>query len=597
MSIPNLSEKVLRRNTNAKSFERGRDYYQSGAVFGLTQRGDSLYGEVEGSELEPYRVQLEFDDDGLTSTHCTCPYSFEGWCKHIVASLLFCLHQADEIETRPTLEQLLDHLDYPQTRLLIQELAAEQPALIDRIDDYVHVIAEPAPPERPEKQTSKPAPRSVIDPAPFRREVRRILRNAVQRWESGWDDDTINEDLETLVSQAQDFTEIGDHHNALAALAAITEACVDYWDDVGDYGADSDEAVEMLDRAWTEAILSADLTAGEKADRQKQLEIWQDALDGTFAMGLEALRQGWDYPPLRQVLGGHITAQGAWDGEPPDYADELALIRLDILERQGRHQEYLYLAEAEGQIERYLTMLARLGRTDAAMEAARTKMGSQTEAFALAQALREQGALAQALEIARSGLKLVGEDYLQYKLAIWTSELAESLGDGPVALSARVVAFNAQPSFDDYRKIQELAGEGWTSVRAELLEHLQKRQGWGGEQAKVDIFLHEGFIDGAIKEVQNLGYYRSELVQRVMDAAITQNPEWVIENARRRAEEIMDAGKANAYYHAVEWLSKARAAYLTLQRQSEWSNYRAELMQTHGRKYKLMAMLKRPDLA
>jgi hypothetical protein len=33
-----------------------------------------------------------------------------------------------------------------------------------------------------------------------------------------------------------------------------------------------------------------------------------------------------------------------------------------VLERQGRSQEYLYLAEAEGQTERYVAMLVRLGR-------------------------------------------------------------------------------------------------------------------------------------------------------------------------------------------------------------------------------------------
>ena len=56
------------------------------------------------------------------------------------------------------------------------------------------------------------------------------------------------------------------------------------------------------------------------------------------------------------------------------------------------------------------------------------------------------------------------------------------------------------------------------------------------------------------------------------------------------------AGAAGTYYR-IEWLIKARAAYLASKRQSEWSAYRAKLMQTHGRKYKLMEMLKQRDLA
>ena len=54
---------------------------------------------------------------------------------------------------------------------------------------------------------------------------------------------------------------------------------------------------------------------------------------------------------------------------------------------------------------------------------------------------------------------------------------------------------------------------------------------------------------------------------------------WVINNARRRAEEIIDAGKAKAYHHAADWLKKMRAAYLASERQAQWSAYRARLME------------------
>ena len=32
--------------------------------------------------------------------------------------------------------------------------------------------------------------------------------------------------------------------------------------------------------------------------------------------------------------------------------------------------------------------------------------------------------------------------------------------------------------------------------------------------------------------------------------------------ARKYAEDIMDIGKAKAYYHATKWLEKVKAAYL-----------------------------------
>jgi uncharacterized Zn finger protein len=593
MSIPPFSETTLRRQATAQSFERGEDYYQSGAVGHLQQRGNVLQAEVEGSEAEPYTVCLTFDDEGLTSADCSCPYSFEGWCKHIVATALACLREPESIEERPTLEALLERLDLPQTRGLVRELVAEQPRLMELVDDYVRRLAEPTPSQHP----VTPPRRTPVDPAPCRRAVRQILRGAVRDWESGRDDDSIQYDLQALIDKAQDFTAHDDAPNALVALEAITRACADHWEEVAEYGADSDEVVADLDQAWTEAILSTDLAPAEKTALQQHLSDWQEELGGSFAMSLEALRQGWDCPPLQRVLQGHITDSGAWDREAPDYADDLARIRLNILDRQQRYQEYLHLAEAESQTEPYLTMLARLGRVEAAMEAAKTQLDSLETAFALARALREKGARAQALAIAQTGLNLSGQLHRQYELAVWTSELAEGLGDSRAALAARIAAFKAQPAVGDYQQALVLAGAAAPAVRTELLQVLRQHQGWDSHPAKVDIFLQEGLLDDAIAAVRDLGFYQADLVKRVMAAALNQRPDWVIENAVHRAEAIMNASKANAYHHAVEWLQQARAAYLASGRQAAWQAYRTRLMALHARKYKLVGMLKQRDLA
>lgn len=593
MPIPHLNETTLRRQATAQSFERGEDYYQSGAVGRLQQRGNTLQAEVEGSEVEPYTVCLTFDDSGVTAADCSCPYDYGGWCKHIVATALACLREPESIEERPTLEALLERLDLPQTRDLVQELIAEQPRLMEIVDDYVQKLAEPAPSPQP----ATPARRSSVDPASYRRAVQQILRGAVRDWESGRDDDSIQYDLQALIDKAQDFTEHGDSPNALVALEAITRACVDHWDEVAEYGAESDDVVAALDQAWTEAILSTDLASKEKTALQKHLTDWQDELGGSFAMSREALRQGWDYPPLRRVLQGQITESGAWDVEAPDFADDLARIRLKILDRQQRHQEYLYLAEAESQSEQYLTMLARLGRVEDAMEAAKTHLDSLETAFALARALRDKEALAEALAIAQTGLNLPGPPHRQYELAVWTSELAEGLGDSQKALAARIAAFKVRPSSGDYQKALKLAGAGEPTVRAELLQVLRQHQGWDSASAKVDVFLQEELLDDAIAAVKDLGYYQADLVKQVMAAVLNQRPDWVIENAARRAEEIMDAARSNAYHHAVEWLQQARAAYLASGRQAAWQAYRTRLMQLHARKYKLVGMLKQRELA
>ncbi|NEO30428.1 MAG: SWIM zinc finger domain-containing protein [Symploca sp. SIO3C6] len=496
----------------------------------------------------------------------------------------------EKIEESPKLEELLDRLNEIQIQRLLQELVAQQPELLDVIERYVNQITSLA----PQPQLSKPLRCTTVDPAPWRGQVRQILRDGVRYLEEGWEEDPITEELLEIIGEAQVFTEHEEVNNALVILEAITSNCVDGWDEVYEYGAENYEVASALNEAWCEAILSAELTPEEKVDLQVNLEAWQDEWNADFAMSLEALRQGWDYPQLQQVLQGKITELGTWEGEAPYYADDLALIRLKILDRQERYQKYLYLAQAEGQTQQYLTMLGRLGRVSEAMQSAQTQMSSRQEAFALAQVLREQGSPQQALKIAQTGLSLPGN--CQYDLAIWTSELAFELGEGEAALAARVKAFQAKPSFEDYSRVRSLASEAWSNLKVELLDHLRNHQAWGIHSVKVEIFLHEQLIDDAINVVSELRSYDAPLIEQVMDEAVASRPNWVIENACRRAESIMDAGKAQYYYYAVEWLRKARAAYHQAGRKREWSVYRTKLMDTHARKYKLMAMLKQGNL-
>lgn len=204
-------------------------------------------------------------------------------------------------------------------------------------------------------------------------------------------------------------------------------------------------------------------------------------------------------------------------------------------------------------------MLAKLGRTEEAIVQAQQQMRTTEEALTLAQTLREQGELEQALSIATQGLSLDGSN--KYRLAVWTSELAEGMSQ-EVALQARLTAFQLHPSLPDYLKVQELAGDRWASLRQELLTTLRQGTSSLDARAKAAIFLEEGLIDDAIATVDQLSSYQSDVIHPVMDAAVAHRPEWVIENAHRRAESIMNEGKAQYYYHAINWLRKVRAAYL-----------------------------------
>jgi uncharacterized Zn finger protein len=610
MNIPNLSETDLRYHTIDKSFQRGETYYRQGAVVDICQRGDCLCGEVQGNDVEPYQVNIQFDNEDVTEAQCTCEYCFEGWCKHIVAVVLTSIRKPETIQQRFPLHKLLDRLNHVQTQTLVEELVAEEPNLLKQIDRFVNKISLPTVQPNSINKT-KPQRQATVDPQPYRRQTKQMMHQCIQHWEEGWEENPLDTDLPEILDQVQVFIDRGDGDNALVILEAITQACTEDWDEIDDYGGDSDELMALLDPLWAAAVLTTELSSTEAIDLQINLEAWQDQLNGEFEICAEALRQGWNTPPLLAVLQGQ--SKDLWEDERPSYADKLTRIRLEILQQQGRYPEYLNLAQAQDLVEEYLVMLAQLGRT-AEVVAASIRLQNAGQALAVAKVLKEQAALTEALLIAQAGLKIPDRpvtttaentvfttrsspvsNHHRYELADWTSELAQELGDTATALTAQLVAFKLRPSMRGYQQAQKLASETWPTLQPDLLQHL-RAMNWSHADAKVQIFLQEGSIDDAITTVSDR-YINKNLIQVVMDVAISHRPEWVIAKAIPPAEEIMNRGQAESYQEAVNWLTKARAAYIQAGQQSEWRKYHAQLMATHGRKRKLMSLMESAKLS
>ncbi|WP_337906903.1 SWIM zinc finger family protein [Iningainema tapete] len=213
MSIPPISEAIIRHNSNASSYSRGEEYYRAGAVIDQKKCGNLIQADVEGSEIKPYKVSIGFDAGGITSVNCSCPYDYDGWCKHIVATLLTCSRSAKVIEERPSLKYLLSRLNYEQTQQLLEELVEKQPELIDDIDYFVSLLVSPISAKPPTKRQTK------IDVAPIRSQVKRILRNGLEELEYGREDDPFSEELLAVIEKAREFAQNGDGNNAMSTTS------------------------------------------------------------------------------------------------------------------------------------------------------------------------------------------------------------------------------------------------------------------------------------------------------------------------------------------------------------------------------------------
>lgn len=586
--LPKVTEAIIRQQASADSYQHGREYYEQGAVLSVGRRGQQLQAEVEGSQYEPYRIQISCDAGGITQALCSCPYDWGGWCKHIVATLLACVRDPARVEARPDMNTLLAGLEREPLQALLVHLVERQPELADVIEEQVHRFHLQA-------TADTPAPRqrhTSVDASAFRRQVRAALRS-VERMRSSeayWHVGAVVHEVQQVLEQAQGFVTAGDGHNALAILEAITEAYVTDWVELDDSDGEAGAFFAELGAVWTEAVLTADLSAKERQSWVKKLAQWQHEVDDygvdeAFEAALAAAEQGWEYPPLVRVLRGEITDRGAWEDEAPGSADALAIARLNVLERQGRSQEYLYLAEAEGQTERYVTMLVRLGRVPEAVDYGLQYLGTTEEALALAKALREQEDFQAALRIAEHGLSLEGS---RIALATWMIDLAHGMGDTGRALDAALIACRGAPALAAYQRVQDLAGECWPELRTELLAQLRQSRSYY-PQGIVDILLHEGLVEDAIGAVQSGASYA--LIEQVVEAATTSHADWAIRMCRHQAEPIMEQGKSQYYHHAARWLERARAAYRAAGRETEWKTYLSELMARHRRKYSLMSRL------
>ncbi len=469
------------------------------------------------------------------------------------------------------LKEILAGLDRSQLEGLLLELAAGDQRLEAALRQGVMRRS-----RQPDMQR-QPQP----DLRALRREARAIFRGGDDYGAAG----SIVYEVSQLTAQAEERLAAGDSTNALAMLEIITEAYVEGWSDFDDSDGEMGDYFVELGEVWIQALLAASLTPEERQAWSEKLDRWAGevgdyGVDTAFEGAAEAARQGWDYPPLLRILEGTPVEPGSLD-DPVD----LTTVRLNVLERQGRYQEALFLARAAGLSERAATLLVRLDRVQEAVDYAREHLQTAAEALALATALYERGELDRAIEIAKHGLTLQSP---RATLAGWLREVAASLGKRELALTAASAVFQEELSLAAYLWVKEFAGEHWPEQRATLLDRLRRVRSYY-PSGQVDIFLHEGLVADAIAAVE--GGATHTLVERVADAAIKTHPEWVIKVSQQQAESIMDAGKAQYYAAAANWLGRARDAYRAMGQEAAWQAYQAELLRIHGRKYKLVPMI------
>jgi uncharacterized Zn finger protein len=226
------------------------------------------------------------------------------------------------------------------------------------------------------------------------------------------------------------------------------------------------------------------------------------------------VQHGWTYPPLVAAMQGHLTDMGAWVDEVPDYFEELAQARLRILARQGRTQEYLHLAEAEGQVALYVNMMAQSGDVGQAVVEAKGYLLYPTDVLTVAHILAARGEIEAALTVAEHGLNLEHASG-KVELARWLREQATAVGNQPLALKAAQAAFAGSYELADYTAVKQLAGSDWPTIQLPLMATLAKS---GSASRKVAIYLHEKMLTQAMRVLDKDGFWLELELRQVVEA-------------------------------------------------------------------------------
>lgn len=612
-SLPHLTESLIRVGASLESFTRGRELYQAGAISNAAIQGNVLSAHCEGTMEPYYRVTVELDDAGIAQSQCTCAYEHGGYCKHMIALLLTYVHKPKVFTARLSPDELLADLNRDDLLALITKLLERQPELADWIESMM--IA-------PALAKSRKPRRKKVDAEVYRRQVRNVLHSLdrLRASEAYWGMGGLANGLRDVQASAYKFLEAGDPDTALTILLALVEEMAnshayEYLDDSdGELG----DFISGVGLPLAEAALSAELSEIQRQQHAQKLKKWMRelgdyGLDSSLDVALDALTYGWGQAPARQVPPFAPTLRETFadedKGNDEEFEDEeefendeeyeimrngwttgalldLNEAKLNVLDRQGKTEEYLALSQKLERHLRYARKLVELGRVREGTDYSLKHLTMADEALTLAHQLRELKLIPEALAIGERGLKLEGH---KFSLGQWLASLEEAQGRRTQALDAWLAAFSEQPSLETYKRLKQLGADSWGKLESRVMSLLDKS--WD-KTALAQVLLYEEQWDEAIKVAQkpDVGY---KVVAIVADAVIAHRPEWVIRASKKEALELIGRTQSKYYVHAVEWLERVKKAYGHLGQKAEWRAYLDGLKLEYKRRPALQEQLKR----
>ena len=555
MSKP-ITEDAIRALASEQSFERGVDYYRSGAIFNTRRVGDELRGQCRGSSYAAYRVSAVIGPGGVQSPYCDCPYDWGGICKHLVALLLTRLHHPEGFEAFAPVDERLASMSKEQLIGLIHEMLEREPDL------DLPLQASPAAPvdlDAYRRQIDFVLQEDFPDLQELAFELEAIAgaagRYAAQKnWEAAGGLYHLNLS-EVIPIYEQLYDEESEISSILEACAEGLESCLD---------EGSPDPVAR--RSWFATLLDAEF---------KSIEM--GGIDLTYSAGEilieHATEEEWREieTRVRDKVNGMTGQYSGWARQA------LVSFLAERLEQDGRESEVSDLVFELGTEEQQANELIRLRRFEEAIAIAQEKFVNLPGlVIQFAENLAKAGGIREAIVYVTSQLE--SRDRSHY--LGWLAQNAERTGDPETALRWRLSQMRESPNLEVYLSLRAIAREldRWDSLRQDVIGSLESEQGW---DLLIAIALEEGELTRAIALLPKQKWLRHDL--DVARAAERDQPQAAIEIYRREVDRrISHRGREN-YRAAARLLQRVKELYLREGMPDKWKNYLSGLRHEHAR--------------
>ena len=205
MDGPEITEELVRRSFDERSYERGAGYHRVGRVVGAVRFRDTLWGEVEGRRAQPYRVTVEPHEDGILS-YCSCPVGSR--CKHGVALTLLWIEEPGSFVDGEAVIEDLGGRSGQDLADLVESMVRSDPSLIPSFERAILI-------------------NDAIRGELGREAIARATAVALGRGLDRHGTEDVVEDLREVLAIAGDLADAGGHSRAADTCLLVVEACLE----------------------------------------------------------------------------------------------------------------------------------------------------------------------------------------------------------------------------------------------------------------------------------------------------------------------------------------------------------------------------------